>query len=1228
MPAIKQLTCTIELGGGLPLAEYGTAYTDGFVQTYVATPPDSRPFSVHLLSDGYIAPGLAMFVYMDGIYQCNRNRLNLKLPCDATARYQYEIDLRVRQKEEKLQDGTWYGKEWRFEKLNIGSGGAQQTAIAASNSSHLGTIEVVVLRCHADPKAAFNSSSVHYSLSPDTSNYSATDMSVKPLGETPPASPPTQHQSPSSPISSSSSAGSGVVGLGIFDGACYKVEELGAYDALPGDPIIGLDGNWDDPHPPGPNGRPRKEWTWSVKDNEGVYHRIGEQPFRSEEPKRRVEGSHRGYSPPHFGHDWEVEARRDERSRDRRSWHRSPSRTSFRRRDTSPQGRPSSHRGSVDKWVQAPPDSHRGGHAGDNDVSTGWAGVPTAGPAPAIVIQVQQAPLVARSIHSRGRSQSREQKPSSRANNWPSPPPWSIGSGGTRQTLMTPSEIEQQEIRYGFRPSRASHAHTRASDIGGLADYQQKGVPSSVRSHRSSRSHQSNKMSSHQRDGNDWHRKNHSDKGTGEVVGWGGDNRNNNAHSWGGNHNNNNPRGDNGWDNNNEGGDTSGGGWGNGDGGDNDAGNGQNWGANTGFNAAQSMPGSWGNTHAQGNSGANAPSNDQEPSCWAHNNNENANNTTQDAWNGGINTASNVNQWSVSTSNANPPADNNDTSCGLKAGTNVDNDQVWNSGTTAAHPWRQKPSPNSGNGNWNNGNNNDNDNSASGKSTWAQKPSTYAGNDKYNPGSNYQAAEATAAAPNSIASTDWAANIRKLFANGNDQAMGSKPDAAPLQQTFPVHGFYSLPNSPVPTPQTSPPQPALSHRASPPQSQQPSLQASVSDPAKATFATIKPYWAKWHDAQTLTADHSATDEPYYTVTKEFLNQTSTSHQVKPGKPAVYSHRIHRPVYIDKHDEPYAVFLFKYRSKEVLEQILGSSLTDSFDDVKSKLGSLSKEELLEELIRVKTAPPSDKTVSIGTEPKEAAVATNAWINSTHAPAKPVTVSLESTNQSYKANENGWNTNNTPAANNEPGEKQPAQDRNHAANSWQNNSTAVPTWSQPAQPIWQTPVWTDHNPAQNVQAANNNDEMSPQDYENYVSGGTDWIKNHPAAKSANNDEINNNTYHNGNGKTHSWTQHLNNPPSPTSLDLAFAKAKEWKPYVPQISPFSSVKDGETGNAGTGWGGGQKNSPVAMGDGGAWGGNGENGDGAGNWEGAKQNSQVANNGGEWAASGGTTAAPGGGW
>lgn len=121
MPSLQQLTCHIELAGSdIPLQEYGTTYSNGLVEAYIAVPPVSGAFTVHLTSTGYISSGLAMFVFMDGVYQCNRNRQGLKLPSMATRRSDTEVDFRLRQKEEKLLDGGWLGKEWRFEKLKVG----------------------------------------------------------------------------------------------------------------------------------------------------------------------------------------------------------------------------------------------------------------------------------------------------------------------------------------------------------------------------------------------------------------------------------------------------------------------------------------------------------------------------------------------------------------------------------------------------------------------------------------------------------------------------------------------------------------------------------------------------------------------------------------------------------------------------------------------------------------------------------------------------------------------------------------------------------------------------------------------------------------------------------------------------------------------------------------------------------------------------------------------------
>ena len=169
MPTLKQISCNVEWSGSnLPLPEFQTVYADGYVETFVAVPSTSTPFSIHLRSHGYIAPGLAMFVYMDGEYQCNRNRSNLKDPSVARTWKQTEVDFHVRQKEELMPDGSFSGKQWKFESLKTGKAIMKtletlKTKISAEPPHHngtgkrlpphdaqyAGTIEVVVLRCYA-----------------------------------------------------------------------------------------------------------------------------------------------------------------------------------------------------------------------------------------------------------------------------------------------------------------------------------------------------------------------------------------------------------------------------------------------------------------------------------------------------------------------------------------------------------------------------------------------------------------------------------------------------------------------------------------------------------------------------------------------------------------------------------------------------------------------------------------------------------------------------------------------------------------------------------------------------------------------------------------------------------------------------------------------------------------------------------------------------------------------
>lgn len=84
-----------------------------------------------------------MFVFIDGVYQCNRNREDLvwdvrgeierrgkgkkavEKERELVRERQREkrtrdVDFVVRQKEERRDDGSWVGRPWRFEEFRVG----------------------------------------------------------------------------------------------------------------------------------------------------------------------------------------------------------------------------------------------------------------------------------------------------------------------------------------------------------------------------------------------------------------------------------------------------------------------------------------------------------------------------------------------------------------------------------------------------------------------------------------------------------------------------------------------------------------------------------------------------------------------------------------------------------------------------------------------------------------------------------------------------------------------------------------------------------------------------------------------------------------------------------------------------------------------------------------------------------------------------------------------------
>lgn len=123
MPFLKDLHCFVELYNGtgkgdIQLREFGTTYGDGSVETYIAVPGHQHLFAIRLRSTDFIAQGLAMYVFIDGVYQCNRNRQGLKLrkPLDRKSL----VDFVVRQKEDRYDDGSMTSRDWSFGKLDDG----------------------------------------------------------------------------------------------------------------------------------------------------------------------------------------------------------------------------------------------------------------------------------------------------------------------------------------------------------------------------------------------------------------------------------------------------------------------------------------------------------------------------------------------------------------------------------------------------------------------------------------------------------------------------------------------------------------------------------------------------------------------------------------------------------------------------------------------------------------------------------------------------------------------------------------------------------------------------------------------------------------------------------------------------------------------------------------------------------------------------------------------------
>ena len=122
----------------------------------------------------------------------------------------------------------------------------------------------------------------------------------------------------------------------------------------------------------------------------------------------------------------------------------------------------------------------------------------------------------------------------------------------------------------------------------------------------------------------------------------------------------------------------------------------------------------------------------------------------------------------------------------------------------------------------------------------------------------------------------------------------------------------------------------------------------------------KPYWNDWNKRPAISSSrlarslYIAPEEPMPLVPKQAARAKHVEHQVKTGKGAPYLHLCARPEYLDSMQQPYAVFTFKYRSKKVIEKKFKIEIKEEGNALKAKLADMSKDELADELFKLRVS----------------------------------------------------------------------------------------------------------------------------------------------------------------------------------------------------------------------------------------------------------------------------------
>ena len=265
----------------------------------------------------------------------------------------------------------------------------------------------------------------------------------------------------------------------------------------------------------------------------------------------------------------------------------------------------------------------------------------------------------------------------------------------------------------------------------------------------------------------------------------------------------------------------------------------------------------------------------------------------------------------------------------------------------------------------------------------------------------------------------------------------------------------------------------------------------------------------------------APEEPRYDVPQSVATRFGSTKQVQPGKGYLYVKKRCVPKYIDPLDEPYARFVFRYRTKGQLRNELNVNLETepSGDQEVQQLQNMNKEELIQMFLRAKGAlggkipspppveEPKDQTKTPGPIPIKAPY--QACLDYQLPLGREVAPNNDTAGNAGPANGGDWGP---PAANNTNGAKADA--------SWEttnagNNAGGDSSWGGGGNSGGATGSWASGN---NSNEAHNNTDWGAGN-SNDQGGNDKWDTGH-------NDQSNWNNPSSGTDPTSDWNNEAHN------------------------------------------------------------------------------------------------------